>query len=95
MPLDDKVEKMNGGVYGVLKVLLGKAGNNIAGAVNYRRIETYWGNGHESVETCLSVVRCVWKAVGDIPFFLIQTLKLYHRRLLHFSDLFLLTGKYC
>ena len=35
MPLDDKVEKMNGGVYGVLKVLLGKAGNNIAGAVNY------------------------------------------------------------
>lgn len=27
MPLDDKVEKMNGGVYGVLKVLLGKAGN--------------------------------------------------------------------
>lgn len=42
MPLDDKVEKMNGGVYGVLKVLLGKAGNNIAGAVNYRRIETYW-----------------------------------------------------
>lgn len=43
MPLDDKVEKMNGGVYGVLKVLLGKAGNNIAGAVNYRRIETYWG----------------------------------------------------
>jgi hypothetical protein len=26
MPLDDKVEKMNGGVYGVLKVLLGKAG---------------------------------------------------------------------
>lgn len=32
MPLDDKVEKMNGGVYGVLKVLLG----NIAGAVNYR-----------------------------------------------------------
>ncbi|WP_314017507.1 hypothetical protein [Dialister invisus] len=45
MLLDDKVEKMNGGVYGVLKVLLGKAGNNIAGAVNYRRIETYWGNG--------------------------------------------------
>lgn len=43
MSLDDKVEKMNGGVYGVLKVLLGKAGNNIAGAVNYRRIETYWG----------------------------------------------------
>ncbi|WP_315554962.1 hypothetical protein [Dialister invisus] len=43
MPLDDKVEKMNGGVYGVLKVLLGKAGNNIAGAVNHRRIETYWG----------------------------------------------------
>lgn len=42
MPLDDKVEKMNGGVYGVLKVLLGKAGNNIAGAVNYRRIETCW-----------------------------------------------------
>lgn len=42
MPLDDKVEKMNGGVYGVLKVLLGKAGNNIAGAVNYRRIQTYW-----------------------------------------------------
>ena len=42
MPLDDKVRKMNGGVYGVLKVLLGKAGNNIAGAVNYRRIETYW-----------------------------------------------------
>lgn len=39
---DDKVEKMNGGVYGVLKVLLGKAGNNIAGAVNYRRIQTYW-----------------------------------------------------
>lgn len=38
-----EVEKMNGGVYGVLKVLLGKAGNNIAGAVNYRRIETYWG----------------------------------------------------
>ena len=36
MPLDDKVEKMNGGVCGVLKVLLGKAGNNIAGAVNYR-----------------------------------------------------------
>ena len=33
MPLDDKVEKMNGGVYGVLKVLLGKAGNNIAGGV--------------------------------------------------------------
>lgn len=27
MPLDDKAEKMNGGVYGVLKVLLGKAGN--------------------------------------------------------------------
>ncbi|MEF2674547.1 MAG: hypothetical protein U0M86_08280 [Dialister invisus] len=25
--MDDKVEKMNGGVYGVLKVLLGKAGN--------------------------------------------------------------------
>lgn len=43
MPLDDKVEKMNGGVYGVLKVLLSKAGNNIAGAVNYRRIEIYWG----------------------------------------------------
>ena len=90
MPLDDKVEKMNGGVYGVLKVLLGKAGNNIAGAVNLLGKTVY-----ESVETCLSVVRCVWKAVGDIPFFLIQTLKLYHRRLLHFSDLFLLTGKYC
>ena len=38
-----EVEKMNGGVYGVLKVLLGKAGKNIAAAVNYRRIETYWG----------------------------------------------------
>lgn len=36
MLLDDKVEKMNGGVYGVLKVLLGKVGNNIAGAVKYR-----------------------------------------------------------
>ena len=36
MLLDDKVEKMNSGVYGVLKVLLGKAGNNIAGAVKYR-----------------------------------------------------------
>lgn len=35
MPLDDKVEKMNGGVYGVLKVLLGKAGNNIAGGCSF------------------------------------------------------------
>ena len=43
MPLDDKVEKMNGGVYGVLKVMLGKEGNNIARAINHIHIQTYWG----------------------------------------------------
>lgn len=45
MPLDDKVEKMNGGVYGRIKVLMGKTGDSTAKAVNHMLIQTYLGNG--------------------------------------------------